>query len=65
MNIMVKPDANDGYMPFLIDFALASTKDEYMVGFVGTPRFTHSDIFKKRKKYENDEEWKSKPEYDF
>eukprot|EP00980_Cylindrotheca_fusiformis_P004774 scaffold1025_cov102-Cylindrotheca_fusiformis.AAC.1 len=51
MNIMVKPDAND---------------DEYMVGFVGTPRFTHSDIFKKRKKkYEYDEEWKSKPEYDF
>eukprot|EP00980_Cylindrotheca_fusiformis_P013830 scaffold3590_cov57-Cylindrotheca_fusiformis.AAC.1 len=36
-----------------------------MVGFVGTPRFTHSDIFKKKKKYENDEEWKSKPEYDF
>eukprot|EP00980_Cylindrotheca_fusiformis_P022051 scaffold8951_cov111-Cylindrotheca_fusiformis.AAC.1 len=63
MNIMVKTDA-DGHMPFLIDFAFGSEKDEYMVGFVGTPRFTHSDIFKK-KKYEYDEEWKSRPEYDF
>eukprot|EP00980_Cylindrotheca_fusiformis_P021990 scaffold8864_cov64-Cylindrotheca_fusiformis.AAC.2 len=57
-NIMVKVDA-DGHYPFLIDFALASEKDEYMVGFVGTPRFTHKDIFSSKSN------WASKEEYDF
>eukprot|EP00980_Cylindrotheca_fusiformis_P002970 scaffold687_cov77-Cylindrotheca_fusiformis.AAC.1 len=60
-NIMVKVDADAHHQPFLIDFAFASEKDEYNVGFVGTPRYTHSDIFEK---YPN-ETWQSKPEYDF
>eukprot|EP00980_Cylindrotheca_fusiformis_P024722 scaffold12333_cov63-Cylindrotheca_fusiformis.AAC.1 len=60
-NILVKVDANAHHQPFLIDFAFVSEKDEYNVGFVGTPRFTHSDIFEK---YSN-ETWQSKPEYDF
>ena len=57
---MIVVGGDDSVRAFLVDFGVASHVDEKIDGFVGTPLYTHRDIFHK---YPG-EEWYPKEEYD-